>query len=156
WKEPSGVRSAALKSETLFPLWLAIITFSPSKAAAVGWAPASPLPVRVASTVPVEARTTETVPEDWLGTQTLVPSKTGKTGCTPTVTVWRIVAKASSFRSDPAEKSVIQTFAPSNTAPSGAEKPTVTVVTVHGSDTVGVTIETEPGTSFAVQIRPPS
>src|SRR5262245_11842318 len=103
---------------------------------------------------------TETEAELLLGTQMLVPSKTGDTGKIPTVTVWRMAPLESSFRRVRAVGSVIQTLAPSKRAVSGLEKPTVTVVTVHGAAGLGVTIETDPPGSpllkFGVQNRAPS
>ena len=48
--------------------------------------------------------------------------------------------------------SVTQTAVPSKTAPCGPKNPAVTVVTVHGIEAPGVTIETEP-IPFAVHTR---
>src|SRR5215471_1528956 len=82
-----------------------------------------------------------------------VPSKTGMLGLVPTVTVWRIVPAGSSFRRalrDP----VTQADAPSQRAPMRLP-PIVTVVTVQGSDAVGVTMETLPS-ALATQRRAPS
>src|SRR5262249_61811707 len=71
---------------------------------------------------------------------------------------WRIAPPESSFRSVPAPKAVTQTFEPSKRAPrSWKEKPAVTVVTVHGMEAPGVTIDTEPPLArLAVQMRCPS
>src|SRR5262245_27137358 len=84
---PIGVRSAALNNET--PSWVnvesVIRILSPSKAAAIGWA--RPLPVSVARTAPVDARTTLTELGLKLGTHTAFPSKIGRLGAGPTVTV---------------------------------------------------------------------
>jgi hypothetical protein len=71
------------------------------------------LPVSVCTTAPVEARTTVTEAELLLGTQMFVPSKTGKVGKEPTVTVWRMAPAESSLKSFPAGASVTHTFAPS-------------------------------------------
>src|SRR5262249_54517176 len=101
-KDPSVVSSAAFHSETLSPLKFASRMRCPSNAAAVGTF--KPLPVRVASTAPVEARTTETELEIRLGTQTFVPSKTGKFGSVPTVTVCKMAPEPSSLRRVPAVK----------------------------------------------------
>ena len=56
--EPSGAKSAARNSETLWPNKLVTRIRCPSKAAEVG--PFSPLPVRVANTTPSAGRTTLT------------------------------------------------------------------------------------------------
>src|SRR6266508_4487304 len=102
-----------------------------------------PFPVSVARTTPLDARTTETDAESLFGTQMLVPSNTGNDGLTPTVTVWRIAPPPSSLSSVLAAESVVQTFVPSKTTPTGAWNPAVTVETekVPGT-TPGVAIET--------------
>ena len=94
--DPSGVRSPAFQSETLLPPAFVTRTRCPSNAAVAG--PLIPFPVKVASTAPLEARTTETESEKLLGTQMFVPSKIGKDGLRPTVTVCRIAPESSSFR----------------------------------------------------------
>src|SRR5262245_60183301 len=83
------------------------------------------------------------------------PSKAGKAGPAPTVTVWRIWPAEPSLSRVPALTSVPQPNVPSKTAPVGAAKPAVTVVTVHVGPTAGVMIETE-APWFAVQTRTPS
>src|SRR6185369_4072183 len=97
--KPSGVRSAAFHSETLFARGLVINIRSPSNAAVVGLS--NPLPDSVASTTPVDARTTDTVFEPVLGTQMLAPSNTGKDGPLPTATVWLTRPVGSSLINDP-------------------------------------------------------
>src|SRR5215471_8520278 len=129
-------------------------TLSPSKLANCGWF--SPFPVNVARTTPVAARTTETDEDPMLGTQRFPPSNTGKAGCVPTVTVCRMAPAASSLNSFPTVKSVTQTLEPSKSAPVGAVKPVPTVVTVQGTTSPGVTIDTEGPEKLAVQIRTPS
>src|SRR5262244_2202346 len=84
-----------------------------------------------------------------------VPSKAGKAGDGPMVTVCRIAPAESSRRSVPVPWSETQTLAPSYRAATGYEKPVVTVVTVQGSESPGTTIETDPKVS-AVQNRLPS
>src|SRR5262249_51970387 len=93
------------------------------------------------------------------GTQILVPSKAGWYAPPPTVTVCRMAAEPSSFRRVPWLELVTQTFAPSERAPAMLLNGVVTVVTVQGGETPGVTIEIDPpegGPTFAVQIRDPS
>src|SRR5262249_41577655 len=125
---------------------------SPSKAA-MRLAP-KPLPISVVTTEPVEARTTVTEGAATDGTQMFVPSKTGCTAPTATVTVCLIAPLESRRRRVP-PPSVTQVFVPSQRMPTGFEKPSVTVVTLHGSVAPGVTIDTDPP-EFAVQIRDPS
>ena len=87
--EPRGLRSAALKSDTLLPAELVTNMRSPSKAMVSG--PAKP-PVNVAKTNGVLSglpdvsltRTTVTELPLALGTQILMPSKTGCLGLAPT------------------------------------------------------------------------
>src|SRR5262249_36101026 len=71
----------------------------------------------------------------------------------------RIPPFASSLRSFPGDPpSVTQMFAPSKTTPVTAMvNPAVTVVTVHGMEAAGVTIETPAGgPEVAAQRRPPA
>jgi hypothetical protein len=109
--EPSGVRSVAFHNDTLSPVKFVARILCPSKATAMG--ALSPLPVRVATTVPVEARTTVTESAAEFGTQIFVPSKIGKRGSAPTVTVWAIVPFEFSLSSFPAVPSVTQILIPS-------------------------------------------
>src|SRR6266508_3251275 len=121
-KDPSGLKSAALKSETVSAFLLATRMRWPSNPTETG--EVTPLPVSVASTAPVEARTTETLLELKLGTQILVPSKAGFSAFDSTVTVWRTVPVASSFLIllGVPWASVTQMFVPSNTTPAGKAK----------------------------------
>src|SRR5262245_28193923 len=151
-KVPSGLKSAAFQSDTTSPTPLVTRTRSPSNAAAKGRE--RPLPVSVARTAPVEARTTVTLETSSEGTQMFAPSKTACSGCCPTVTVWRIAPEESSLRSAERPYATPHTFEPSKTAPFIEEKPPESVVTVHGSEAPGVTIETDG--LFIVQMRAPS
>src|SRR5262249_44023433 len=109
----------------------------------------------VERTVPLEARTTVTELEPRLGTQMFEPSKIGRPGEVPTVTVWRMTPAGSSLKTKLV--SAAQTLPPSKRMPATAEKPAVTVVTRHGIVAPGVTMETEPGAPRSpVQILEPS
>src|SRR4029077_1596892 len=84
-KDPIGVRSAAFQREALSPK-LVTRTLSPSKALAIG--ATRPLPVSVWRSAPVEALITAADGAPlFRGTQMFTPSKTGKVGPGPTVTV---------------------------------------------------------------------
>src|SRR5262249_53316532 len=151
--EPRAVRSAALKSETVFWTVLETMTLWPSKAAAKGVP--RPLPVRTERIDPVDARTTLTTPLA-LGTQMLEPSKTGCCGVPPRVTVWRMAPAPLSLKRLPAVWSATQMLAPSKTTPVGSEKPVVTVVAVHGIEAPGVRIEMDDDCGLVVQTFAPS